>query len=48
MDASKEVSGGFFVAGCYTSKLLNDIEEPLDQITFRVEGEIAMALDLAV
>jgi hypothetical protein len=48
MDACEEVSGSFFVARCDASKLLDVIEETLDQIAFSVEREVAFALNFAI
>ncbi len=48
MDACEEVSGSFFVARCDASKVLDVIEETLDQIVFSVECEVALALDFAM
>ena len=48
MDSCEEVSSGFFVAGCDGSELFESIEETLDEVAFGVEGEVAIASDLAV
>lgn len=44
MDASKEVAGGFLVAGGDTAKVLNGVEEALHQIAFGIERVVAGAL----
>ena len=44
MGSGEEVSCGLFVAGCDASEVLDDVEEPLDQIAFGVESEIAISL----
>ena len=48
MEAREEVSGGFFVARRDAAKLLDILEETLDQVAFRIEGVVAVAFDLAV
>ena len=48
MKASKEVSGGLLISGCDGSELFDGIEESLDQVSFGIEREIALAFDLAV
>ena len=48
MESSEEVTGGLLVAGCDGSELFDEVEEPLDEIAFGIEGEIAFAFDLAV
>jgi hypothetical protein len=48
MDACKEISSGFFVAGGDGSELLESIEETFDEIAFGVEREVAWAADPAV
>jgi len=48
MDSCEEISSGFFVAGRDGSELFERIEETLDEVAFGVEGEVALAVDLAV
>jgi hypothetical protein len=48
MDSGEEVAGGFFIASCDASELFESIEETLNQIALRVEGEVALAADPAV
>ena len=48
MQACEEVPSGFLVAGCDASELFDEIEEALDEIAFGVEGEVAIARDLAI
>jgi hypothetical protein len=48
MQACEEVASGFFVAGGDATELFDKIEEAFDQIAFGVEGEVAMARDLAI
>ena len=48
MNSGEEISGRLFVACRDTSEMFDDIEEPFDQIALAVEGEIALARDLAV
>ena len=46
MQPGQEVAGGFLVACRDTSIMLDGIEEPLDEITLGVEGEVAGSFDL--
>ena len=48
MQPGKEVSCGLFVAGRDGPKMLDDIEEPLDEIALAIECEVAVPFDLAV
>jgi hypothetical protein len=48
MKTSQEISGGFLVACCDGSKVLDGVEETLDQVAFAIEREVAGALDGAV
>src|SRR5271170_6929719 len=48
MQAREEVASGFFVAGGDASELFDKIEKALDEIAFGVEGEVAIARDLAI
>ena len=48
MQACEEVASGFFVAGGDSLELFDKIEEAFDQIAFGVDGEVAMARDLAI
>lgn len=47
MDAGEEVSGELVIAGCDCAVLFEFIEEPLDEVTFAIEGVVAGALDRA-
>jgi hypothetical protein len=48
MEAGEVIACGFFVAGCDASELFDELKETLDEIAFGVEGEVAIASDLAV
>ena len=48
MNASEEVSGGFFVARCNASEVLDCVEEPFDKVALGIERKITIAFDLAV
>ena len=48
MQAREEVASGFFVTGGDASELFDKIEKALDEIAFGVEGEVAIARDLAI
>ena len=48
MDRGEKISGEFVVAGRNGAKVLNLVEEALDEVTFAVECEIAIALGLSV
>jgi hypothetical protein len=48
VNSSKKISGEFVVARGDGSKMLEFIEEPLDEIAFAIEREIAIPLDRAV
>lgn len=48
MKTGEEIAGGFLVARCDTSELLDILKEPFDQIALPIEGEIALTLDFAV
>jgi hypothetical protein len=46
--ACEEIARCFFVAGRDASELFEESKETFDQIAFSVEGEVAIASDLAV
>ena len=48
MQAGEEIARGFFVAGRDASELFEELKETLDEVAFGVEGEVAIASDLAV
>ena len=48
MQSGKEVARGFFVAGRDASELFDELKETLDEVALGVEGEVAIARDLAV
>jgi hypothetical protein len=48
MQACEKVASGFFVAGGDASELLDELKETLDEVAFGVEGEVAIAFDLAI
>src|SRR6202158_4717857 len=48
MQACEKVASGFFVAGGDASELLDELKETLDEVAFGVEGEVAIAGDLAI
>ena len=48
MESGEEISCGVLVACGDTSELLDEIEESLDEVALGIEGEAAVALDLAV
>ena len=48
MEAGEEVARGFFVSGRDASELFDELKETLDEVALGVEGEVAIASDLAV
>ena len=48
MKACEKILCGFLVACCDSPKMLDDTEEPFDQIALTVKRKIAIALDLAI
>ena len=48
LNCGEEISGEFVVAGRNGAKVLNFVEEALDEVALSVEHEIALSLDLAV
>ena len=48
MNCGEKISGEFVIAGRNGAKVLNLVEEALDEVTFAVECEIAIALGLPV
>ena len=48
MESSEIVAGGLFITRGDAAKVLDGIEEPLDEITLAVERKIAVPFDLAV
>ena len=48
MDSREEVSRGLLVAGGDAPELLENVEEPFDEIAFAIEDEVAIALVFAV
>lgn len=48
VEAGEEVPGGLLVTGGDAAKMLDGIEEPLDEIAFAVEREVAGTFDFAV
>jgi hypothetical protein len=48
MHAGKEISGELVVSCCDCAEVLEGVEEPLDEVAFAVEHEIACAWSLAV
>ncbi len=48
METGEVVACGFFVAGGDATKMLDGIEEPFNEVSFAVEREVAVALDLPV
>ena len=48
MEAGEEIARGFFVAGRDASELFDELKETLDEVAFGVEGEVAIARDLAI
>ena len=48
MQAGEEIARGFFVAGRDASELFDELKETLDEVAFGVEGEVAIARDLAI
>ena len=48
MQAGEEIARGFFVAGGDASELFDELKETLDEVALGVEGEVAIASDLAV
>ena len=48
MEAGEEIARSFFVAGRDASELFDELKETLDEVGFGVEGEVAIARDLAI
>ena len=48
MEACEEIARGFFISGCDASELFDELKETLDEVAFGVEGEVAIAGNLAV
>lgn len=48
MKACEKVLRGLLVARCDGSKMLDYVEETLDEVAFTVEREVAIALDAAI
>jgi len=48
MKAGEEISGGLLVARCDCSKMLDRVEEALDDVAFAVEREVAIAFDFPI
>jgi hypothetical protein len=48
MQAGEKIARGFFVAGRDASELFDELKETLDEVALGVEGEVAIASDLAV
>ena len=48
MQAGEEIARSFFVAGGDASELFDELKETLDEIALGVEGEVAIARDLAI
>ena len=48
MQAGEEIARSFFVAGGDASELFDELKETLDEVAFGVEGEVAIASDLAI
>ena len=48
VQAGEEIARGFFVAGRDASELFDELKETLDEVALGVEGEVAIASDLAV
>ena len=48
MQAGEEIARSFFVTGCDASELFDELKETLDEVAFGVEGEVAIARDLAI
>ena len=48
MQAGEEIARGFFVAGGDASELFDELKETLNEVAFGVEGEVAIARDLAI
>ena len=48
MESSEIVAGGLFITSGDAAKVLDGIEEPLDEIALAVERKIAVPFDLAV
>ena len=48
MRAGEEIAGSFFVTGCDASELFDELKETLDEVAFGVEGEVAIARELAI
>ena len=48
MQTGQEVSRGLLIARCDGSKMLDHIEEALEEVAFAVEREVAIALDFSI
>lgn len=48
MNSGEEVPRGFLVTGCDAPEVFDGVEEPLDEVAFGVEREVARSLNLAV
>ena len=48
LNGGKEVSGRFVVAGCDCAIMFDLIEEPLDEIAFSIESEVAVSFGRAI
>ena len=48
MQAGEEIARSFFITGGDASELFDELKETLDEIAFGVEGEVAIASDLAI
>ena len=48
MQAGEEIAGSFFVTGRDASELFDELKETLDEVALGVEGEVAIASELAI
>ena len=48
MNASEEVSGGFFIARCDASEVFDCVEEALDKIALGIERKVTFTFNQAV
>ena len=48
MQAGEEIARGFFVTGRDASELFDELKETLDEVALGVEGEVAIASELAI
>ena len=48
MQAGEEIARSVFITGCDASELFDELKETLDEVALGVEGEVAIASELAI